>query len=94
MITIMNEIESNIENSEYVLRELKKLLIPTILEKGCIQYDLYIDVNHTNKFLLFEVWQTKQLYQEHMNNIHVLQYIRNTNNVVKMQDSKEMCLVK
>ena len=44
--------------------ELRKVLesfvAPTRLEEGCIRYDLFVDLDHPNKFTFIEEWASRE----------------------------------
>ncbi len=93
-ITIIHEVETKREHSEYVLNELKKLVIPTILEQGCMQYDLYMDLEYPNKFVLYETWKCVEDYETHVHNLHVVNCIKQIREAELKYTYREMLLVK
>lgn len=58
----------------FVKEELLKLIDPTIKEEGCIEYTLHQDNNEFNKFLFYEKWENRELWQKHMHNNHLVEY--------------------
>lgn len=81
-------------NEEFVLKELQKIVLPTIQEIGCIQYDVHIDCNNQTQLLIYEQWKTKEDYENHTHNIHVVQCLKNIKDVIIKYELKEMCLIK
>ncbi len=74
-LTIVAHIEAKKDQIELVKAELLKLIPITRQETGCIQYDLHQDNENPEFFVFFENWQTRELWQNHMNNDHLKAYI-------------------
>jgi quinol monooxygenase YgiN len=70
-LTTVAEILAKNESVELVISELIKLIEITKLEKGCINYDLHQDNENKNLFLFYENWESRELWQVHMNNAHL-----------------------
>lgn len=81
-LTIVAKILAKEEKRDFVKSELLKLIDHTRAEKGCINYDLHQDIENPNLFLFFENWENKELWQTHMNNEHLAQYIKATEDSV------------
>lgn len=58
-------------HAEALSNELVKLIAPTLAEAGCIQYDLHQDNENPNHFLFFESWESRELWQDHMQADHL-----------------------
>jgi quinol monooxygenase YgiN len=82
-LTIVARILAKEEKRELVKSELLKLIDITRAEKGCINYDLHQDNENPNLFLFFENWENRELWQVHMNNQHLADYIKNTEGAVE-----------
>lgn len=82
-LTIVARIIAKDEKREFVKAELLKLIPITRAEKGCINYDLHQDNENPNLFLFHENWESKELWQEHMNNQHLADYIKATEGAVE-----------
>ncbi len=70
-LTIVARIEAKTDQVELVKSELLKVMEPTRAEAGCIQYDLHQDNENPAVFLMFENWETRDLWQDHMNSDHL-----------------------
>ncbi len=70
-LTIVASIHANPDKIELVKSELEKLIAPTLLEAGCIQYDLHQDNDDPSHFLFFEIWESRNLWQDHMKAPHL-----------------------
>ncbi len=81
-LTIVAKIEANIDQVEFVKAELVKLIEPTRQEQGCLQYDLHQDNERPEIFVFYENWQSRELWQAHMNNEHLKEYMLNTQGAV------------
>ncbi len=82
-LTIVARILAKPEKRELVKAELLKLIEPTRAEKGCINYDLHQDNENENLFIFHENWESHELWQEHMNNAHLAEYIKATDGAVE-----------
>ena len=81
-LTIVARIEANPDKIELVKTELLKLIEPTLKEAGCIQYDLHQDNENPAIFMFYENWESRELWQEHMNNTHLAEYMKATEGAV------------
>lgn len=73
-LTIVARIEAKPDQVELVKSELLKIIEPTRAEAGCLQYDLHQDNDNPAVFLFFENWETRELWQDHMNSAHLAAY--------------------
>ena len=70
-LTIVADIRVNPEHREEILAGLRGLIAPTLEEKGCLQYDLHEDNENPNHFLFYENWESRELWQDHMETDHI-----------------------
>lgn len=89
-LTIVARIEANLDQVEFVKSELLKLVAPTLEEAGCIQYDLHQDNENPAVFLFYENWQNRELWQQHMSNTHLAEYMKATEGAVASFTLNEM----
>ncbi|WP_405205710.1 putative quinol monooxygenase [Aquimarina sp. LLG6339-5] len=82
-LTIVARILAKEEKRDLVKSELLKLIDITRAEKGCINYDLHQDNDNPNLFLFYENWESRALWQEHMNNDHLAAYMKATDGAVE-----------
>ncbi len=82
VLTIIARIEAKPGRIELVKAALLKLIEPTRQEQGCLQYDLHQDNENPNVFVFYESWQSRILWQTHMNNDHLKNYMDETNGAV------------
>ena len=89
-LTIIARIEANKDKIALVKSELLKLIDPTRKEPGCLQYDLHQDNDHSEIFIFYENWETRELWQAHMNNDHLKAYMKATDGSVAKFTINEM----
>lgn len=92
-LTIVARIEAKQDCSDLVKTELMKLIEPTRKEAGCIQYDLHQDNENPAVFLFYETWESRELWQQHMNSTHLAAYIQATQEAVAAFTVNEMTKV-
>ena len=67
-LTIVANIHAKADKIDLVQAELIKLIEPTRAEEGCITYDLHQDNENPAHFMFFEIWESHERWQVHMNN--------------------------
>ncbi len=82
ILTIVANVKANPEKIELVKAELLKLIDITRAEEGCINYDLHQDNENPAHFMFYENWETRELWQTHMNNQHLADYMAATDGAV------------
>lgn len=81
-LTIVANIYANPDQIDLVKAELEKLVPITQGEQGCIQYDLHQDNEDPAHFTFYENWESRALWQEHMNAPHLSAYMQATEGAV------------
>lgn len=89
-LTIVANIHANADKIELVKAELEKLIPITRAEKGCIQYDLHQDNDDPVHFMFYENWDSRELWQAHMNAPHLAAYMEATGGAVAKFTLNEM----
>ncbi|MDV7145847.1 putative quinol monooxygenase [Tropicimonas sp. TH_r6] len=92
-LTIVANIKANPDKIELVKSELLKLIDVTRAEKGCINYDLHQDNENPAHFLFYENWESRELWQTHMNNQHLADYMAATDGAVDEFTLNEMTVI-
>jgi len=77
-LTIVAHIRAKADSVDFVKAELLKLIDTTRAEQGCINYDLHQDNDQPAHFLFHENWESRELWQTHMANTHLAEYMRAT----------------
>ncbi|MDN4501123.1 putative quinol monooxygenase [Alteromonadaceae bacterium BrNp21-10] len=90
ILTIVARIEAKVSTIELVKAALLKLIAPTLNEEGCLQYDLHQDIENPQVFIFYENWQSRALWQIHMNSTHLKNYMRETEGAVASFTLNEM----
>ena len=81
-LTILAQITAVPGKEELVRTELEKLVPITREEAGCLQYDLHVDNENPGFFAFYENWESRDLWQTHMNAPHLAAYGRATEGAV------------
>lgn len=89
-LTIVANIYAQPGQIDLVLAELEKLVPITRAETGCIQYELYQDNDNPAHFMFYESWQTRDLWQTHMNAPHLAVFVEATDGAVTEFTLNEM----
>ena len=75
---------------DLVKAELEKLIPITRDEPGFLQYDLHQDNDNPAHFMFFENWESRELWQTHMNAPHLAAYLKATEGAVEKFTLHEM----
>ncbi|WP_041473018.1 putative quinol monooxygenase [Vibrio atlanticus] len=89
-LTIVANIVANEDKIELVKAELLKLIDITRAEEGCINYDLHQDNENPAHFTFYENWTSRELWQKHMGNTHLAEYMAATEGSVTSFTLNEM----
>lgn len=89
-LTIVANIKANADKVALVKAELLKLIEVTQTETGCINYDLHQDNENPAHFMFYENWQSRELWQAHMANQHLQDYMKATEGAVEEFTLNEM----
>ena len=92
-LTIVANIKAKSDQIDLVKAELLKLIATTRAEKGCINYDLHQDDEDPAHFLFYENWESRELWQAHMGNQHLKDYMAATDGAVAEFTLSEMTQV-
>jgi quinol monooxygenase YgiN len=89
-LTIVADIHANPDQIDLVKAELEKLIPITRAEEGCIQFDLHQDNENPAHFMFSENWESRELWQVHMNAPHPAAYMKATEGAVAEFTVNEM----
>ncbi|WP_076538261.1 putative quinol monooxygenase [Shewanella sp. UCD-KL21] len=89
-LTIVANIITKADKVELVKAELLKLMDITRAEAGCINYDLHQDNENPAHFMFYENWESRELWQAHMGNAHLAEYMVATEGAVEQFILNEM----
>ena len=74
MLTVVARIVAKPEFRSNVREELIKLIKPTHIEEGCVDYILHEDNEDPNTFIFFENWDSEELLNKHLVSPHLTRY--------------------
>jgi quinol monooxygenase YgiN len=89
-LTIVADIRANPDRVDLVRSELEKLIPITLGERGCLQYDLHQDNEDPAHFLFYENWESRELWQAHMDAPHLAAYRKATEGAIAVFALHEM----
>ena len=89
-LTIIANIHANPDRIDLVKAELEKLIPVSLADAGCLQYDLHQDNENLAHFMFYENWESRELWQTHMNNQHLKDYMAATDGAVAAFTLHEM----
>lgn len=89
-LTIVANIIAKQDKIEVVKSELIKLIEPTRLEEGCIDYNLHQDNENPAHFVFLENWTSRELLQKHLQSEHIAAYKAATEGAVELFTLNEL----
>lgn len=92
-LTIVANIHAKPDKTDLVKAELLKLIDITRAEEGCIDYDLHQDNENPSHFMFYENWESRELWQVHMKNQHLADYMATTEGSVEEFTLNEMTVI-
>lgn len=92
-LTIVANITANPGKTDLVKAELEKLIAITRAEDDCITYDLHQDNENPAHFMFYETWESRALWQTHMQAPHLAAYMDATEGAVAEFTLHEMTLI-
>jgi quinol monooxygenase YgiN len=75
IVTVVAKLNVNEVVVEAVKTELLKMIEPTRMEEGCIEYRLHQDNDDPTLFIFFEMWENLACLERHMTTPHFNSYI-------------------
>lgn len=92
-LIVVANIHANPDQIDLVKAEVEKLVPITRAEKGCIHYHLHRDNSNPAHFIFYENWQSRELWQNHMNAPHLAAFLKATDGAIAQFTLNEMtCL--
>jgi len=92
-LTIVARIEAHPDSIALVKVELEKLIAPSLADAGCLHYAMHQDNETPAVFLFFERWETRALWQAHMEQPHLAAFLAATDGAVAELTINEMTQV-
>lgn len=69
-----------------LFQEMKKMVAPSLAEKGCEEYSLHQSVEQAGVFVFYETWQDEQAFKEHIETEHYQTYRKNIESLVEKRE--------
>ncbi len=82
-LTITATILAKSEKRDLVKKSLLKLIPPTLLEEGCLNYDLHLDNKNPDRFFFYENWVTRDHWLAHNESAHIAAHRKATEGAIK-----------
>jgi quinol monooxygenase YgiN len=89
-LTIVARIKAKPGKEDALATALIKLIAPTLVEAGCLQYDMHRDCEDSGNFLFFENWETKEQWQRHMESPQLKAYRKVADDLVEVFELFQM----
>ena len=89
-LTVDANVNADTDKIDLLKAELLKLIDITRAEEGCINYDLLQDNKNPAHFMIYENWESHELWQTHMGNQHLKDYLVATGGAVEEFTINEM----
>ncbi|MEN8007866.1 MAG: putative quinol monooxygenase [Candidatus Krumholzibacteriota bacterium] len=89
-LTIVARIKAKPGREDALATVLTKLIAPTRIEAGCLQYDMHRDLEDPGNFLFFENWETKEQWLAHMESPQLQAYKAVADDLVDVFDLFQM----
>ncbi len=70
-LTVVAELKAAPGKEQQLQALLATLLEPSRQDAGCMQYDLHVGTDDPGFFLFYETWQSKALWEQHMETPHL-----------------------
>lgn len=70
-IIVIAHVNARAGSEAHVQAELQKLIAPTLEEPGCHHYELHVDVKDPTHFVFYEIWDSVEAHQEHIDSEHM-----------------------
>lgn len=81
-LSLVAHIRAKADKAELVKDELLTLIPITRTEQGCITYDLYQDHADLSYFMVFEVWESREVWQAHKTVPHLAAFMAATDGAI------------
>jgi quinol monooxygenase YgiN len=90
IVTVVAKLVVHETAVQTVKAELLKLIEPTRMEEGCIEYRLHQDDNDQKVFIFFEMWENLTCLERHMATPHFSSYIASVEGMIAEKSVHKM----
>lgn len=92
-LSLVAIVKAKSDQKGFVKEEILKLIPITRAEKGCLNYNFFVDNKDDSRFFLEENWASYDEWQAHMNNTHMVNYSEVTKDAVDSWELNELTQV-
>jgi quinol monooxygenase YgiN len=92
-LIVVANIHANPGQIDLVKAELEKLVPITRAEKGCFHYHLHRDNANPAHFFFYENWESRELWQTHINAPHLAAFMKATDGAIAQFTLNEMTCI-
>lgn len=71
LLTVVAKLTAKPGQEDRLREELCRLVEPTKVESGCVQYDLHESKDEEGVFLFYENWTSTQALEQHLDSPHI-----------------------
>ena len=89
-ITIVARFDARPGKAEALERALLEMVPPSRSDAGCLRYDLHRSRTEPGVFLIFERWESRELWQAHMDQPHLAAFKGASEGLVEHAEILEM----
>ncbi|WP_367106340.1 putative quinol monooxygenase [uncultured Psychrobacter sp.] len=89
-ITLVANITAKPERAEQLKSELLKLAKASQAEQGAIHYNIHQDNANPNHFITYEVWENKELMDQHGQSEHFQNFMKVTKDMIDDSNLTQM----
>ena len=80
-------------SAETIKPKFTRLISETLKENGCVSYVLHQDNTDPARFLFYEIWENRELWQAHMKSRHVAEFGAATEDQILNAEIFEMSIM-
>ncbi|MEG1615757.1 MAG: putative quinol monooxygenase [Bacteroidales bacterium] len=88
MIRLNVFIQVSDENRNSMLELAKELVAKSLVEKGCIAYDIFESATRKDVFMICETWENEEVLDIHSNSEHFLTLVPKIQGLASMKLEK------
>ncbi|MBE9170917.1 antibiotic biosynthesis monooxygenase [Pleurocapsales cyanobacterium LEGE 06147] len=82
-LTVVAKIQAKSGSEAVLYQELLQLIQPTLLEEGCLNYDLHRSIEDKTLFLFYENWASRVFWEKQIVSEHIGVFQKNTEGLIE-----------
>jgi quinol monooxygenase YgiN len=83
-LTIIAKPKAESGAEDQLFEDCRKLVEPTLVEEGCINYDMHRSVEDPGLIVFYENWTNRPLWERCMESPHLQEFSANTDDIVEV----------